>query len=347
MLNPNEHPVIKLIQNRMQEGSLPKRRQNNDKNKLGLAIEGGGMRGVVSAGMVTAIEYLGCLNAFDVVYGSSAGAINGAYMLSKQAALGTTIYYENINNNSFIDFKRTFSKQSVMSLEFLLEHVAVREKVLDLDAVRKSDIPLKVIASSLTKLKPIVFESFKSNKDLIEALRASARIPLVGGEPVSINDDIFLDALLFESIPYESVRYKEGIKEDGCTHILTLCTRPRGVLRKKTSFIERKFIAPLLKKYNAELRDIYLNRSAKYEEVINDLIKHLEFPFDSSSTHFNYPVFLPFGIEPVSRMEKDRTKLLNGAKEGMKAVIQAISGKTVDVTEVLFPYDILGQKPQI
>jgi predicted patatin/cPLA2 family phospholipase len=347
MLNVNEHPVIKLIKDRMREGSLPNKRSENDKNKLGLAIEGGGMRGIVSAGMVTAIEYLGCLDAFDVVYGSSAGAINGAYLLSNQAALGTTIYYENINNNNFIDFKRIFSKRSVMSLEFMLDYVAAKEKVLDLDAVRSSNIPLKVIASSLTNLKATVFESFKSNSELVEALRASARIPLVGGEPVSIGNDTFLDALLFESIPYESVKYEKGVRENGCTHILTLCTRPRGVYRNQSSFIEKYIIAPLLRKYNNKLSDIYLSRSIKYDKVIDILINHLENPFNSDFTHFNYPVFLPSGMEPVGRMEKNRSKLVNGAKEGMKAVIQAITSETYSATEVIFPYNFLGRKPHL
>ena len=61
------------------------------------------MRGVVSAGMVSALEELGLTHAFDAVYGSSAGAINAAYFLAGQARLGTTIYYEDINNARFID----------------------------------------------------------------------------------------------------------------------------------------------------------------------------------------------------------------------------------------------------
>ena len=62
------------------------------------------MRGVISAGMVVALEQLGCSRCFDAVYGSSAGAINGAFFVAGQAGLGTTIYYENINHREFIDF---------------------------------------------------------------------------------------------------------------------------------------------------------------------------------------------------------------------------------------------------
>ena len=53
------------------------------------------MRGIVSAGMVTALEHLALRDVFDAVYGASAGAMNGAYFVAGQAAYGTTIYYEN------------------------------------------------------------------------------------------------------------------------------------------------------------------------------------------------------------------------------------------------------------
>lgn len=86
------------------------------------------MRGVVSAGMVTALQYLQLTNCFDVIYGTSAGAINGANFHAGQAPYGTNIYYQNINNTRFINLRRFFTRRPVMSLEYLFEHVAVRKK---------------------------------------------------------------------------------------------------------------------------------------------------------------------------------------------------------------------------
>ena len=48
------------------------------------------MRGVVSAGMTTAIEQLGLRDAFDEVHGASAGAFNAAFLLAGQAAYQRT-----------------------------------------------------------------------------------------------------------------------------------------------------------------------------------------------------------------------------------------------------------------
>ena len=60
------HPVIRILHERLRSGSQPQAR--SDPYKVALAIEGGGMRGCVSAGMTAAIKALGIQDCFDVVY---------------------------------------------------------------------------------------------------------------------------------------------------------------------------------------------------------------------------------------------------------------------------------------
>ena len=60
------HAVAELLRRRASGGS------RDDGARLALAIEGGGMRGAVSAGMAIAIDELGLTDAFDAVYGASA-----------------------------------------------------------------------------------------------------------------------------------------------------------------------------------------------------------------------------------------------------------------------------------
>src|ERR1700761_7136456 len=70
------HEVLRLIRERARSGSQPG--QRTDGNRIALSIEGGGMRGTVSAGMALALFERGLVNSFDAVYGSSAGALSGA-----------------------------------------------------------------------------------------------------------------------------------------------------------------------------------------------------------------------------------------------------------------------------
>ena len=69
----------------MRAGSLPGER--DDGFRVALAIEGGAMRGTISAGMALALGELGLVSAFDAVYGASAGAISGAWLLSRPQGL--------------------------------------------------------------------------------------------------------------------------------------------------------------------------------------------------------------------------------------------------------------------
>ena len=93
--------------------NILKRKRERSKGLLGpkkvksaLVIQGGGMRGAFSAGSLIALENLGFAESFDAIYASSSGAINGSYFLAKQSALGTSIYYRDINNSKFINIFR-------------------------------------------------------------------------------------------------------------------------------------------------------------------------------------------------------------------------------------------------
>src|SRR5215471_7011063 len=73
-----DHPVVKEIERRL--GLLREGRALSGlSTKLGLVVEGGGMRGVVSGGSLIAMERVGLSSVFDEVYGESAGAINACY----------------------------------------------------------------------------------------------------------------------------------------------------------------------------------------------------------------------------------------------------------------------------
>lgn len=84
----SSHPVLKVMHQRMQDGtSRPGSRRDNF--KLGLVVEGGGMRGVVTGAMLMGLQDMGLFsNVFDAVYGASAGAINATYYLTGEQQCG-------------------------------------------------------------------------------------------------------------------------------------------------------------------------------------------------------------------------------------------------------------------
>lgn len=72
---PEVHPALALIAARLAAGYGPG--AAGDGHRLALAIEGGGMRGTITAGMALGLHELGLTSVFDDVYGSSAGPSPG------------------------------------------------------------------------------------------------------------------------------------------------------------------------------------------------------------------------------------------------------------------------------
>ena len=73
---------------------------------MAIAIEGGGMRGCVAAGMISALTHLNLTDSVDIVYGSSAGSLVGAYFISGQLPYeGPEVYYDILTSagKDFID----------------------------------------------------------------------------------------------------------------------------------------------------------------------------------------------------------------------------------------------------
>lgn len=91
--------------------------------KTCLIITGGGQAGAFSGGVVLGLEKLGLSDVFDFVIGVSAGAAAGMYLLSHQAELGTSIYYEDNVKNKFINFLRLRKIMDIDSLEVVFKKV--------------------------------------------------------------------------------------------------------------------------------------------------------------------------------------------------------------------------------
>jgi len=119
-----QHEVVQLIAQRHREGSKPSKRSHNDTARLALALEGGGMRGAVGAGMAAAIHHLNLLDTFDTIYGSSAGSVIGAYMISRQVY--TDVYFEVLTaaERSFLCKRRMIGALAATAVDLLLSKLA-------------------------------------------------------------------------------------------------------------------------------------------------------------------------------------------------------------------------------
>lgn len=314
------HPVLEVIARRVRRGSLPGCR--DDGAKLALVIEGGGMRGVVSGGMVTALDELGLRNSFDFVIGTSAGALAGAFFLAEQPRKGTSIYYEDLVGREWLDYRRALRGAPILALDYLLDELMVDHKSLDWERVIRSPVPLFAVATRWPEYEPVALGHFEDRSELSAALRASARIPMIAGKPVTLRDGEYLDGSLKEAIPMDSALAL------GATHMLVLLTRPRGKLRSSPGLVQRRVAFPVMNRGLKGLGDVYAERFDRYAEELQKL--------DGMQAESRVGLPTAFGIqlapelELVGQLEQDPQILYEGARAGAAAVHRALTGHSAD-----------------
>lgn len=190
---PSTHPTLQLLHNRYHNPNY------NDTNILGLAIEGGGMRGCVAAGAALALSYLNLTNCFDRIYGSSAGAMIGAYFISQQCQHAYDLYCNVLpdTKSNFIQRKHLFhefypekyrSLYALLNLDFLLSDIMNQsEYSLDWKQFEKNEKKQKfsIIASDINSIQSIKLSrdqgNYNNKEELLRCIRASMLVPGVTG----------------------------------------------------------------------------------------------------------------------------------------------------------------------
>jgi predicted patatin/cPLA2 family phospholipase len=226
-----DHPVLEVLRERRANGSLPGSR--SDPYKVALAIEGGGMRGIVSAAMITALEDLGLTSAFDVVYGASSGSVNAAYFLVGESWYPLSIYYDDLTTRNFLDFRRAVLGKPMLNLDYAFDVVVERVKPLDYAHLLSSPIPLHIAMTSVDDLVTLVVAKFEGKNDLKAALRASGWLPIAAPGTARFRGERVIDGGVLVAHPFRIAL------EDGCTHILSLSTRPMQPPRRRPSKLQR------------------------------------------------------------------------------------------------------------
>jgi predicted patatin/cPLA2 family phospholipase len=248
------HPIRALIAQRLAAGS---RGASGDGRRLVLAVEGGGMRGAITAGMVLAVHELGLTGVFDAVYGSSAGAISGAWLCSSRPA-GVRIWHESGLTDTLIRRGNLLRPgRPVLDVETLIE--SVYPKVMDFDSVLASPVPLHVLATdAATGASVDLRPALTSARNLRLAIRASCALPLLAGPPVELEGRRYVDSGLSESIPYRTARAQ------GATHVVVLSSRrAEDVVRSSWSRGSRLVAATALRGYPKPLRETFLTRNER------------------------------------------------------------------------------------
>ena len=249
------HEVLRVLGARARTGP-PYR----DGLRVALAIEGGGMRGTISAGMALELHTRGLVPAFDAVYGASAGAITAAWLLSSRPE-GLLGWIEPAYAKTLIRRSGLLRGRPAVDVRGLIEELYQTTFPMDFASVLASPVEYHPLATDAatgasTDLRPFVGDP----AELRLALRASAALPLLAGPPVEFAGRRFYDAGVSESVPYRTALAQ------GATHLLVLRSRrdpltwPDG---RAPSRSVRLITRSTLRRETPALRATFLSRDAR------------------------------------------------------------------------------------
>ncbi|GHH33379.1 patatin-like phospholipase family protein [Lentzea cavernae] len=210
--------VLELLRERRQRHSVPG--QRDDDARLVLLVEGGSSRGVYSSGMTVAIERLGLLPLFDAVYGSSAGSLNAAWLLCGRADHSKHAWWDPAVMRTTINPRRAFTRRPVVDTHHLVHTIYTQVHPMGFQEVVDNPVEFHPMATDgLTGEAADLHGYVRDTLSLQTALRASAAMPFLAGDPVVIDGRPYVDAGLSETIPIRTAL------EQKATHVVALRTR--------------------------------------------------------------------------------------------------------------------------
>ena len=196
--------------------------------KTGLVLEGGGMRGLFTAGVMDVMMEAGI--RFDGIVGVSAGATFGCNYKSHQA--GRVLRY----NVRFKDDPRYMGLCSLLrtgdlvAAEFSYHTLPNVLDVFDFATFNADPTEFHIVCTDALTGEPVYRRLDRMDDEGLDWIRASASMPLVS-RPVQLDGKLLLDGGISDSIP---LRY---FQKQGFERNVVILTQPKGFYKKKTKLM--------------------------------------------------------------------------------------------------------------
>ena len=256
--------------------------------EAGLVVEGGGMRGVYTAGV---LDYFMEKNLyFDDCYGVSAGACHISSYVSKQIGRSIKVTLDYINDKRYCSINSLIKTGDMFGVEMLYDIIPNKLELYDYDTFNKFKGNFYSVVTNCKTGKAEYIKIKDMKKDII-AVRASSSLPLLS-RIVEINGKEYLDGGITDSIPI-----KKSIK-DGHKKNVVILTRDKTYRKSKPKFLS--LLKFKYKKYPNLVKAIE-NRYKIYNETLDFLEEE-----KAKNKVFIIQPKLPVKI---SRIEKDKDKL--------------------------------------
>ena len=263
--------------------------------KIGLVLEGGGMRGVFTNGVLD--FFMDHDIQFPYCVGVSAGACNGLSYMSRQRGRAKAVTIDLLETNRYIGMKYLWTQRSILDQDLLFKRVPAEVMPFDFEAYSKNPTEFEMVTTNCLTGKACYFTEKQDADRVCLIAKASSSLPFVC-PIVWVDHQPMLDGGIVDSIPVERAM------EKGYAFNIIVATRNRGYRDKKRDikmpkYFYRRF--PRLRLMLSKLNHIY-NRQLDLVEQLEDEGKAI--------------VIRPIRPIEVDRLESDMGKLTALYEEG-------------------------------
>ena len=272
-----------------------------------LVLEGGGLRGVFTCGVLDC--FMDNRVRFPFIVGVSAGACNGLSYMSGQRGRAKASNIDLMEKYNYIGFRYLLTQRCIMDFKLLFEDFPEKIIPYDYKAYFSNPDRFVMVTTNCLTGKAEYFEEKSSSERVMDIVRASSSLPFVS--PVTFVDGVpMLDGGIADSIPVEYAM------NQGYHKLIVILTRNKGY-RKKDRPI--RMAKAFYRKY-PYLQKALARRNTEYNRTI-DLIERLE-------EEGKITVIRPLKPVEVGRMEKDTAKLTDLYQEGYEIAERLLTTTT-------------------
>ncbi|HKM33368.1 MAG TPA: patatin family protein [Lachnospiraceae bacterium] len=256
--------------------------------QAGLVLEGGGMKGMYTAGVLDFFLDKGL--EFSSAYGVSAGACHMSNFLSKQRGRSLDVGTDYLDTRKYCSMESLLTTGDLFNVNTAYHLIPEHLNPYDYDAFNRYSGKAYAVATNIESGKAEYLRIRDMKKD-IDAIRASASLPLLSRN-VKIGDKLYLDGGIADGIPIQK-SILDGNKKN-----IVILTKEEGYVRKPSThlnLIRLRYLA------YPQVYNLMLERHIVYNEAMDFLEKQQE-----NGQAF---VIRPKVKSLVARIEKDVTKL--------------------------------------
>lgn len=265
-------------------------------SKVGLVVEGGGMRGIYGCGVLDA--FLENSISFPYGIGVSAGAANLASFVAEQEGRNYRFYTNYAFDDRYMSFKNYVTTGSFFGMDYIYSELNEVVDPIDFDKLVNTDTEYYVVAVDAVTSKPVYFSKEDVGKYKGDIFKASSAVPAMC-RPIEIDGKMYFDGGVADSIPVKRAM------ADGCDKIVAVLTRPRGYVKKPE--MGKSIYSEILKDYPAIIKAMNVRHY-----IYNTTLEYL-YKLEQEGKAF---IFCPDQSERVTLITRNKEELITLYNEG-------------------------------